>query len=234
MATGYYAPGDGDAASLPVAITSAGGFRDPSGDPTIPVKQQGTNPLSGFAKQYDPSALENIWQNPWSILTDVFKNLNTEGGGYQSLRNLNADPLTLYNLMAGRSSDLANPSGTGVGDYTNWLANLYKSLGTVGGRGFSAGELLQNLFNPGAAGSALNNIVTAGDQSQQMRTIFNMAKDASNVGMNPLAARGYQSMLSRVGDQAINQSMKTDANGAPNNAPMFEILKKLMPALVPR
>lgn len=199
-----------------------------------PNSQEGTNKLSGFAARYTPMGLEStIWDNPWAILPDVFQGINTAGGGYNALRNLNADPLTLYNIMQGRASSLTG-DGTSVGDYANWLAALYQSLGTKGGRAFSAKELLGNIFNPGADGSALKNILTAGDASQQMRTLFNLVKDATNVGMNPLAARGYQAALSRAGDTYLNQAMKTTPDSGVNNVAAYQALAQLAPGLIPR
>lgn len=201
------------------------------------AETNGTNPLSGFASRYNANQLENIWSNPWAILPDVFQGMNTAGPGYQGLRDIGADPLTLYNLMAGRNSSLA--SG-GTGGYANWLADLYKSLGSVGGRSFDGAELLKSLFNPvkggsadGSDQSALYNILTAGDGATQMRTLFNMARDASNVGVNPLAARGYQSALARAGDQAINMQMKQGSGQNANNVPIYELIRQIAPGLVP-
>lgn len=194
------------------------------------AEKNGTNPLAGFASRYNPSQLENIWSNPWAILPDVFSGMDMRGGGYQGLRDIGADPLTLYNIMAGGQGSLAG--GTATGDYANWLANLYKSLGSVGGRGFSGRELLQGVFNPGE-GSALENILTAGDASTQMRTLFNMLRDASNVGLNPLAARGYQAAVARTGDQAINQMMRTDSGSGANNTPIYQLIREIAPNLVP-
>lgn len=203
------------------------------------AEQNGTNPLSGFASRYNPNQLENIWQSPWTILKDIFPNMNMAGPGYQGLRDIGADPLTLYNLMAGQNNDL---SAGGTGGYANWLADLYKSLGTKGGRGFSGKELLQSLFNPVGAeagsgstapNSALYNILTAGDGATQMRTLFNMARDATNVGLNPLAARGYQSALARAGDQAMNQQMNASSGADVNSMPIFQLLRQIAPGLVP-
>lgn len=214
---------------------------------------QGTNRLSGFASNYSPTGLENIWQNPWMILAPgangagVFgPNINLSGAGYQGLRNLQADPMSLYEMMAGRGNALTGlagqngqTDGTGTGNYVNWLASLYNNLGSVGGRGFSAGELLSNLFNPqgnaAAGGSSLENLLATGDASTQMRTLFNMAKDATNVGMSPLAARGYQGALSRAGDQALAQYATTNVGGGNNatNVPMYQLLKQIAPGLAP-
>ncbi len=199
------------------------------------AEKQGTNPLTGFASRYDPSQLEQIWQSPWAILPDVFPGMNLQGPGYQGLRDIGADPLTLYNIMAGRSDSLGG--GTATGNYTNWLADLMKSYGTKGGRSFAGNELLHALFNPkGGEGagtqSALYNILTAGDAGTQMRTLFNMARDASNVGLNPLAARGYQSALARAGDQAQNAMLNSNANQGANNEPVFQYIREHFPGLI--
>jgi hypothetical protein len=105
-------------------------------------------------------------------------------------------------------------------------------MGQTGGRQFSAYELLRQLFSP-QSGSALTRILTTGDAPTQMRTLFNMAREASNVGMNPLAARGYQAALSRAGDQAINQMMNTNAGSGVNNQSIYQILRSIDPSLVP-
>ncbi len=216
----------------------------PATDPTSPyvnTDTPGLDPTRGFALRYNPTQLNNVYSTPWSILPDVFRGINTAGAGYQSLRDIGGDPLTLYNLMAGHNQDLYS---AGPGGYTNWLANLYKTLGTKGGGTFDASELLRYLFNPvgGEPGtpegegtqSALYNILTTGDAGTQMDTILRMARDASNVGMNPLAARGYQAALIRAGDKATNMQMNTTgANNGPNNAPMYQVLRQLAPGLVP-
>jgi hypothetical protein len=194
---------------------------------------QGTNIPGGFASQYNPSQLNaNIYQNPWAILPDVYKNINMQGAGYQALRNLGADPLTLYNIMTGTGNTAGGATNGNASDYTNWLAALYSQLGQVGGRNFSAPEMLQNIFNPGSG--ALSQIEKAGDASQQLRTLFNLAKDATNVGINPLAARGYQAALSNAGDQAMNQMLHNNANSGPNNVPIYQLISQIAPNLVPR
>lgn len=204
-------------------------------DPNAIDNTRGTNPVTGFASQYNPNQLENIWQSPWAILPQVFPGMNMTGAGYQGLRDIGADPLTLYNIMAGRSKDLA---GAGVGGYANFLANMFSGLGRVGGRQFSGAELLKQLFNPvGGEGaitqSALYNILTAGDAATQMRTLFNMARDASNVGINPLAARGYQAALARAGDRATNMLMRDDSGQGANNVPIYQLIRQIAPGLIP-
>lgn len=212
--------------------TGAGSGVDPNA-----VGQNGTNPNTGFASQYAYAPLNaNIWDNPYSILGDVFKNINQTGGGYQALRDFGADPLTLYNIMQGQGNNLAGTQGgNAASNYTNWLASLYSSLGSVGGRGFNGAELLNSLFNPGSTGgsSALTNTLTAGDSSTQMRTLFNMAKAAAGVGLNPVAASGYEAALQRAGDTALNMQNKTASGTGANNVPMYQLIKQIAPGLVP-
>jgi hypothetical protein len=177
----------------------------------------GTDPMTGFSSQYNPANLGSvIWDNPWSILPDVFQGINSAGPGFQALRDFGADPLTLFNIMSGKTSDM---TGQGVGDYTNWLAQLYQNLGTTGGRAFNSQELLSNIFNAGDGG-ALDNILSSGDAGTQIRTLFNLVREATNAGMNPLAARGYQALTARRGDDYLNNFIGSNANqGAANQGP---------------
>lgn len=199
----------------------------------------GTNAADGFAARYTPGFLDqNIWSNPFMILPDVFSGINTAGPGYQALRDFGADPLTLYNIMRGASGGDLYGTQNSASDYTNFLANLYQGLGTVGGRGFSGQELLHNVFNPSGpgagqtAGSPLYNLLTTGDASTQMRTLFNLLRDVTNVGMNPLAAKGYQGALQRAGDQAMNMAAKENVNSGAANTPIFQLIKSIAPSLV--
>jgi hypothetical protein len=205
----------------------------------------GSNPYSGFASRYAPGTLAGtIWDNPWMVLPDVFQGINTGGIGYQSLRNLGADPLTLYNLMNPGRRNIG--AGSNEGDFANFLNNLYSSLGTPGGRGFSAAELLGNIFNAaapqidangqpvkGKEGSVLGGILTAGDASTQLRTLFNLLREATNVSMNPYAARGYQAYAQRAGDVALNQAAKSQANTGAGNQYIYQLLKNIAPGLAP-
>lgn len=211
--------------------TGSGPMTDPS---LQPGSTTGTNPATGFASRYNPSQLASIiWETPWAILPDVFGGMKTQGPGYQALRDFGADPLTLYNLMAGYNNDLSgSEGGNAPGNYANWLAGMYQSMGTKGGRGFSGYELLKQLFNP-QANSALSNILNAGDGATQMRTLFNMAREASNVGLNPLAARGYQASLARAGDTALNQMMNQNSGQGANNMSVYQLLRQNNPGLVP-
>jgi hypothetical protein len=184
--------------------------------------------MTGWAagQNYNPTALNAIYESPWTILKDVFgSGMSDVGPGYNSLRDIGADPLTLYNIMVGGDKNFAGSTENPQGNYANWLANLYNQMGTTGGRGFSMGELSDQIFNPGA-NSSLKQILTQGDASMQMRTLFNMLREASNVGMNPLAARGYQGALARAGDDAIRQTYHSDADQGANNRAVYETIAR--------
>lgn len=167
----------------------------------------GMDPYTGFASQYAPGALQNtIYDNPWYILKDVFSGMQSNSPGYQYLRDFGADPLSIYNIMSGSNQTLDG----GAGDFTNFMAEMYKNLGTPGGQGFNAKELMGNIFGASDE-SSLGNILNAGDMNTQIRTLFNLLRDVANVGMNPLAAGGYTSAVARAGDDYGNAMLKSSA-----------------------
>ena len=189
------------------AQTSSTSGTGTGGSSTTSGTSSGMNPYTGFASQYAPGALMNtIYDNPWYVLPDVFKGISTSSPGYQYLRDFGGDPLSLYNIMNGGSGQIDG----GEGDYANFLAEMYKNLGTPGGQGFSATELLSNIFNASKE-SSLGSILGAGDMNMQIRTLFNLLRDASEVSMNPLAARGYQSAIAQQGDRYGNEMLRTGA-----------------------
>lgn len=196
-----------------------------------PNNTQGTDPYSGFASQYQPGALRNtIYDNPWTILPDVFPGMTQSTPGYQNLRDIGADPLTLYNIMQGSYGSL---QGANEGDYANWLANIYKNMGTVGGRSFDTRELM-NSITGARENSALRNALQAGDTSTQVRTLYNLMSEAANAGMNPLAARALQSKLAQSGDAYMNASTKANAGEGANAQSFDQWLTQNMPGLVGR
>lgn len=169
---------------------------------TTPTPTGTTQTPTDFSKQYTPAMMDFVYENPWTILPDVFNGISSTSPLYQALRDMGGDPLTLYNITAG--SEDGSRAG-GASDFINWLAQTYTGQGTAGGQRFNAQQLLQNLFGQDKFGadakSSLGQILGAGDMSTQIRTLYNMAKDATNVGMNPLAARGYQAALAQAGDR---------------------------------
>jgi hypothetical protein len=200
---------------------------------TAATPQTGTTPLSGTpgdmsqglgdftgwaANQgFTPGALSNIYENPWFLLSSVFPGLAGRESTplYQSLRDFGADPLALYNIMMGSQGILDQGEGVAAGnDFANFLANLYKELGTPGGKGISAGSLIRSIFGEGGTGdkTSLGQILGTGDQGTQVRTLFNLLRDASNAGMNPLAARGYQGAVARAGDQYGASQLRAGEN----------------------
>lgn len=177
------------------------------GTSTTATTGDGMQPYTGFASRYAPGALnDTIYDNPWYLIPDVYQGINMSSPGYQYLRDFGADPLSLYNIMAGSTGSIDG----GAGDFANFMAQVYQNLGTPGGQGFNARALLGNIFNADDE-STLGQILRAGDQSTQLRTLFNLLRDVSNVGMNPLAARGYQAAVAREGDRYGNEMLQTDA-----------------------
>lgn len=186
----------------------------------------GTNPLTGFASRYSPAMGQQAYQNPWYILQDVFNGINPSSPGYQALRDFGADPLTLYNVMHGSVASAGQQGAeSGPQDFINFMADLYSNLGTPGGRGFSSQELLNRVFGTDKFGAdsktQLGQILGAGDMSTQISTLFNILRDISNVGMNPLAARGYQASIAQAGDRYGNAMMKAPADQTVNPVEYF-------------
>jgi hypothetical protein len=198
-----------DVSNFPAGATSMTTGTTPTGVPaSTGDMSQGLGDFNGWAAKqgFTPGALSNIYENPWFLLSSVFPGLAGRESTplYQSLRDFGADPLALYNIMMGSQGILDQGEGVAAGnDFANFLANLYKELGTPGGKGISAGDLIRSIFGEGGAGdkTSLGQILGTGDQGTQVRTLFNLLRDASNAGMNPLAARGYQGAVARAGDR---------------------------------
>jgi hypothetical protein len=196
-------------------ITASDPLANP-GPPTgvIPGTEQnsdltaGLAPLTGFAGRYTPAMANQAYENPWYLLPDVFPGMSQASPLYQALRDFGADPLTLFNILVGSQQKVDQ----GAGDFINWLANLYGGMGTPGGATLDAGSLISTIFGQDKVGADASNtlgqILGAGDMSTQVRTLFNMLRDVSNAGMNPLAARGYQAAIAQAGDRYGNAQMK--------------------------
>lgn len=169
-----------------------------SGNPS-PTAGGGTP--GNFSSQYTPAMLNQVYENPWYILPDVFNGIQNTSPLYQSLRDMGADPLTMFNILQGSQGKLAG----GAGEFTNWLADMFKNQGKVGGSPFDAKQLMGAIFGQDKVGAdssnTLGQILGSGDMSTQIRTLYNLARDASNVSLNPLAARAYQSSLAQAGDR---------------------------------
>jgi len=194
----------------------------------------GLAPLTGWAagQNFTPAMLnENIYDSPFWLLNNVFPNLKDNMPGYQSLRDFGADPLAIYNMTAGAGGLLTG----GAGEYANFLANLYQNLGSAGGQNFSMPEMLANIFGQTETGldssNTLGQILGTGNASQQIRTMFNLLRDASNVGMNPLAARAYQASVAAAGDRYGSQALTQDVDKTKG---FNEYLKNNFPQLAGR
>lgn len=222
--------GQAQLASAGSAATAPPSFDD-GGD--TPNGQSDTDPYTGFASQYQPGSLQNvIYDSPWAILPDVFGRDGsfTATPGYQNLRDLGFDPLTLFNISQGAYNNMQNYN---AGDYANWLAQMYGGYGTVGGRAFNSRELLGSIAGA-RDGSALRLAMDAGDTGTQVRTLYNLGSEAYNAGMNPLAARAMQSGLAQAGDQYLNAALKSNANEGANAQTFDKWLLQNMPYLLGR
>jgi hypothetical protein len=196
----------------------------------------GMDPLTGFAAQYQPAQLaQTIYQSPFNILPDVFPGMTEAGPGYQALRDIGADPLALYNIMTGANRNMSEK--TGLGDFTNWLASMYKSYGSTGGRAFNARELLGNLFGQNQKStSSLANILRGAGQGGQQSVLYNLIRDISGSSMNPLAGAGYNAAAQRAADQYGHALISAPAAGGsnnPNNMLITDWIRKNVPGLLP-
>lgn len=201
----------------PAAALSTGTPTTP-GTPGGPVDPGlGTENLSGFASQYTPYGASLAYENPWYILGDVFPGMKggTANPFYQGLRDMPFDPLALYTIAQSSQSG----AETGASPYINWLENMYRNQLTPGGKTFDAESLIKTIFNQGApgeegAGNTLQAMLAAGGPSEQIRVLFNLLRDASSAGMNPLESRAYQSAVSQAGDRYGSAMMSADENSA--------------------
>lgn len=196
----------------------------------------GMDPLTGFAAQFNPSQLaQTVYSSPFAILPKVFSGMTQQGPGYQALRDIGADPLSLYNIMTGANKNMSEK--TGLGDFTNWLASMYKSYGTTGGRAFNARELLGNLFGQTEQSkSSLANILRGAGQGGQSSVLYNLIRDISGASMNPLAGAGYNAAAQRAADQYNTALISNNAAGGANNPNQMLItdwIRNNVPGLLP-
>ena len=186
------------------------------GTPT-PAPAATPNPApQNFAAQYTPAMMNQIYDNPWYILPDVFQGIPQTSPLYQSLRDRGADPLGLYNTLQGSQGKVG-----GAEDFVNWLGNFYRGQGQAGNTTLNPQALLGALFGQEKFGAnapnTLGQILGAGDMSTQIRTLYNLAKDASNVSLNPRVAQAYQAALAQAGDQYGLEKLESPVNQGVQN-----------------
>lgn len=178
--------------------------------------ESGMSPMTGFASRYTPAMADQAYENPWYLLADIFPGMSESSPLYQALRDFGADPLTLFNIIMGSNQKIDQ----GAGNFINFMDEFYRNMGSPGGQGIDTQGLINTLFGQEAFGAdsqnTLGQILGAGDMSTQVRTLFNMLRDVSNAGMNPLAARGYQAAIAQAGDRYGNAQMKADADSTMN------------------
>ena len=205
--------------------------------PATSTASTSMTPYSGFASRYAPGQLSGIYDNPTAVLPDVFQGFDWASPLGQTFSNMRADPLALYNLLVGAGQSFQD-RGDALNDesFVNWLAGMYKNLGTAGGKGFSISNMLGNLFgqdlspeSEGGSKTALANILQSGDTNQQANFLYSLIRDATNVGMNPLAAAGYQSAIARSLDQWRNDILKGTSG---QNAKALDWIRQNNPGLV--
>jgi hypothetical protein len=182
--------------------------------PTTTTPTGGMTSPQGFAARYTPAMMNQVYENPWSILPDVYEGMSMSSPMYQALRDMGADPLTLFNVTKGAQGI----NTAGGPEFINWLADMYGERGKVGGKNFDVKDMVNQIFGQTKFGAdapnSLGQILGAGDMSTQVRTLFNLLKDVSNVSMNPLSAKAYQSAMQQAGDQYQSEMLKTPAGEA--------------------
>jgi hypothetical protein len=186
----------------------------PTDTPTDP--NAGMENRTGFASRYTPYGATLAYENPWYILPEVFPGMRggTANPFFQGLRDLPFDPLALYTIAQSSQPGAA----VGASPYINWLEQMYRQQLTPGGAGPDAKSLIRTVFGQGAPGeeganNTLQAMLAAGGPSEQIRVLFNLLRDASAAGMNPLEARAYQSAVSQAGDRYGSAMMKADETG---------------------
>lgn len=186
----------------------------------------------GWAKQqgFTPAMLGQGYDNPWYYLPYSYKGINQASAGYQGMRDLGGDPLTLFNVQQGGQGNLASKD---AGDFANYMNDLFQSMGTPGAKPFDAKALFGQLFGQkkfGAdADTTLGMLLGAGDVPTRSRTAYSLARDLANMSMNPIAARGMQQTISQGLDQYGSASMSQNASQIQNPT---QYLADKMPWLV--
>lgn len=192
-------------------------------DPVTPGADGMAN-MTGWAAQqnFNPTELEHIYNNPQAILPYIFGQMQPGSPGYSRLRNLQWDPLAMLTLTKGSDQMLGDASTWGgPGGYANFLNELYSNIGTAGGQGLNAAELMRNIFqqegtSTGDATTALGNMLGAGDATQQARTLYNLIRDITTAGMNPLAAQAMQAATMNQLDRYNSSVLTQDSENVPS------------------
>jgi hypothetical protein len=202
---------------------------------------QTTDPMGGWAglQGYNPSQIgATIWDNPFQIIPRVFGNGTANNDmfgtpGYNTLRNLNFDPLTMYVIGQGANSSMTS---AGADDYVNWLRDMYLNYGTQGGRSFNSRELLGKVGDAagGDGKNALGQALRAGDNSTQVRTTYNMLSDIYNAGMNPVTASALRAGLTTEGDRYLAESSTSGSGEGANSTNFAAWLRQNAPYLYGR
>lgn len=191
----------------------------PAGTGTTAIDNNGgMKDVTGRAKEwgYTPAMMDQVYQNPFAILKDLFPGMTESSPMYQALRNLGADPLTLFTVLAGSQSMF--PETGGGSNFVDWLSNMYSNYSTPGGKTVDGAQALRNIFGQDKLGAKATNSLGmslgAGDQSTQTRTMFNLVKDIASMTMDPISSSGYQSAMQQAGDGYMNAMLKSSPDTA--------------------
>jgi len=183
---------------------------------------QGSNPYHGFAAQFNPGALQQqIWQDPQMVLNAMYQQSGqgTSSPMYSTLRDFyGADPQSLWLLTQGTTPGKFGDAGS----YANFLNAMYSSYQTPGGRAFSFPEILQNLqgvtdqsgVDPQYQ-SPLYQILTAGNASDQARTMYGLVGDAAKVGLSPAIASAFMNSLANETDRYLTSNAQSQGGQNP-------------------
>lgn len=178
------APGTTGATTIQDLVDQAGGYGFIPGlgvDPATQVSPFGSSGL-GVNEQF---MNENIWSNP-ELALQLSGVASPGTPGYNNLANLGFDPLMVYYAATGDR----DVTGT---KYAQWLANMYKTLGTRGDQGggsITAGPLLANLVN-------MSPTTELGKMMSDDPTVFyQMATQVMDAGgASPMATAAFKSQM---------------------------------------
>lgn len=204
------------------------GATKPAVDP-VTGEEIGMGSLTGWAGQYKdangkgftPEQLrDTVFQNPWYMIQP---STGAEEGsaGYASLRDIGGDPVSLFNIMHGAN----NMGSDDPMPIVNFLADLYKNLGTAGGKMIDGKQLLQAIMNADTSPEGQNSsqlgllLGSAGNSSDQSRITYQLYRDAINAsGMDPLGQRARQAGMVNALDRYGREMLTTDSANiqAPN------------------
>lgn len=146
---------------------------------------------------------QNIWDNP-QMAINMGGTADIGTPGYNNLANMGFDPYMVYLASGG---DLTGTTGV---QYANWLADLYKTMGTTadkGGGSIAAGPLLANLVS----------MPPDSDLGQQMsespQVFYDMANGIIQAGgVSPMAEKAFKGQMANLYMEYLTYMSSGNAN----------------------